>query len=507
MEGKPFAIIETDGHSGDAGTKTRVEAFLHCVREDWPGRAPPPTTDAARLIEGVGSDAAVADGAGRAAQKPNLLKRIELDKRGLPEIRRAGQRVLIPRMGVGADSLAACLRGIGVPAEALPEPDRETVRIGRRYTSGKECVPMCVTLGSLLQRIEQDRDGDEQFAFFMPTACGPCRFGVYNVLHKIVLERLGWKDRVRVWSPVDADYFRGLPPGFAALVFTGFVAVDMLLEALYDVRPVERREGAARVIWQRYNRQVLEALEQAGRGDLSVGNTLMQLVNGRHFGTAEVLRRAAAEWSAVKRQDQRRPTVALVGEIYVRCDPFANDFVVDKLERQGIRVRFAPFSEWLEYTDYISRKEGTKRGFGAQLSSLVQRRIQERLYGTMAAPLGWPSRTRVRDSLAAAAPYLRRELTGEAVLTLGGPLHEWRHGQIDGVVSVGPLECMPNKIAEAQFFHVAEHEGLASLSLPLNGDPLDPEVIDNFAFEVKTRFYQREERKAGDAPFLSQFGK
>ncbi len=38
MEGKPFAIIETDGHSGDAGTKTRIEAFLHCVREDLPTR-------------------------------------------------------------------------------------------------------------------------------------------------------------------------------------------------------------------------------------------------------------------------------------------------------------------------------------------------------------------------------------------------------------------------------------------------------------------------------------
>ncbi len=34
MEGKPFAVIETDGHSGDAGTRTRVEAFLHCVEED-----------------------------------------------------------------------------------------------------------------------------------------------------------------------------------------------------------------------------------------------------------------------------------------------------------------------------------------------------------------------------------------------------------------------------------------------------------------------------------------
>ena len=34
MDCKPYAVIETDGHSGDAGTKTRIEAFLHCVRQD-----------------------------------------------------------------------------------------------------------------------------------------------------------------------------------------------------------------------------------------------------------------------------------------------------------------------------------------------------------------------------------------------------------------------------------------------------------------------------------------
>ena len=74
--------------------------------------------------------------------------------------------------------------------------------------------------GSLLQRLERDRkDPEQRFAFFMPTARGPCRFGVYNLLHKITLERLGWKDRVRIWSPSDAGYFNGVPRGFAALVF------------------------------------------------------------------------------------------------------------------------------------------------------------------------------------------------------------------------------------------------------------------------------------------------
>jgi len=110
------------------------------------------------------------------------------------------------------------------------------------------------------------------------------------------------------------------------------------------------------------------------------------------------------------------------------------------------------------------------------------------LYTQFAARLGWPRRTTVPDSLHAAAPYVRDELNGEAVLTVGGPVHEWREGLIDGVVIVGPHECMPNKISEAQFFHVAEREGLASLVLPLNGDPIDPEVLDNFVFEVHSRY-------------------
>jgi hypothetical protein len=55
---------------------------------------------------------------------------------------------------------------------------------------------------------------------------------------------------------------------------------------------------------------------------------------------------------------------------------------------------------------------------------------------------------------------------------------------------------MPNKIAEAQFCHVAEKEGLLSLGLSLNGDPIDPEVLDNVAFEVHQRFKERRARAA-----------
>ncbi|MDF1565916.1 MAG: acyl-CoA dehydratase activase-related protein [Deltaproteobacteria bacterium] len=463
MEGKPFAVIETDGHSGDAGTKTRVEAFLHCVREDREARA-----------KGLAAERA-----------PRTLNRA---RTGLPELQQRGETLLVPRMGAGAEALAATLRGVGVPTEALPMPTRDTVRIGRRHTSGKECVPMTITLGSLLERLEADETGEEKFAFFMPTANGPCRFGVYNILHEIVLERLKLDDRMRIWSPGDDNYFEGVPAGFAALVFTGFAASDLLLAALYDVRPVEIREGAAQEVYDRFSRRLWELLEDVGRkSDLRIGPALLQVANGSLFGVSALLKEASAAFAAVKGGGEV-PTVLMVGEIYVRCDPFASGFLIDELEARGLKVRFAPFSEWLEYTDHINQAFDRHIGFDQHLSTFVQRRVAARTYTMMGQQLGWPPRISVAETIEAGKEYIRPKLLGEAILTVGGPLHEWHEGLIDGAVNIGPHECMPAKLAEAQLYHVAERDGLLSLTLPVNGDPIDPEVLDNFAFEVRARF-------------------
>lgn len=470
MEGRPYAIIETDGHAGDAGTKTRIEAFLHCARGDAKAHTP-------------------------ATRPPRNFRDMEGDGSGLDEIRQRGETVLIPRMGVSAGVLAACLRGAGIPAERLPVPDRDALERGRRHTSGKECLPMIVTLGSLLQRLDRETDPARRFSFMMPTARGPCRFGAYNLLHRIVLTRLGHADRVRLWSPADANYFDGLPAGFDALVFGGFMAGDLLLEALYHTRPAERVKGAAQAAYAASRAELLALLEREAANDLSTVGAVWRSAAGDGFGLPDLLRRAAARFERVPTDDVRRPTVLLVGEIYVRCDPFASDFIVDKLEARGLRVRFAPFNEWIEYTDFDNATNHGEGSPGKRIANAVRGRIQDRLYRTIAEPLGWPDRTTVRQSLAAAEGYLKSTLSGEAVLTVGGPVHEWRAGLIDGVVSVGPHECMPTKLAEAQFHHAAEREGLLSLTVPLNGDPVDPEILDAFAFAVRA--------KAGRVPAAS----
>ncbi|MBI4818003.1 MAG: CoA activase [Deltaproteobacteria bacterium] len=476
MEGKPFAIIETDGHSGDAGTKTRVEAFLHCVREDLSAKA---------------------------ATLPKDEATLRVEPQAVADIVRRKERMLIPPMGPEAEAAAAAFRGLGVPAEVLPLPTRETLRLGRRQTSGKECLPMTVTLGSLLDRLERERETSERFLFLMPGSCGPCRFGAYRELHNMILQRMGWANRVRIWSPSFGHYFEGMEPGFAAIVFTGLAAFGVLEEALHDVRPVETQKGAAEEIHARYARELSALLESAAAGDLSRARVLWEAGSGRAYGVPALVRRCAEELARVK-SSREIPNVLVVGEIYVRSDPFSNDFIARGLEKRGLRARLEPVSEYLQFSDYIAHRKGEKGGVGDQVEHWVRKRLLALSHEAAAAPLGWPKHASIPEVFDAASAYVSEALEVETPLTIGVPVRAWRRGEIDATVSVGPLECMPNKIAEAQFCHVAEQEGLLSLTLSLNGDPIDPEVLDNFAFEVHERFKRKAERVAAEPKVMTR---
>jgi activator of 2-hydroxyglutaryl-CoA dehydratase/predicted nucleotide-binding protein (sugar kinase/HSP70/actin superfamily) len=461
MEGKPFAVIETDGHAGDAGTRTRVEAFLHCVDEHRQASLPARSlTDLTKLRF---SDYRFHQFAGRKTRQAKLL---------------------VPYMGFSSQVVGAVFRGLGFDCEALPAPDSESLRLGRRHTSGKECLPMPLTIGSMIQRLER-AGPDDRFIYVMPGASGPCRFGIYNLLNRIVLEHFGWNDRVDIWAPKDSGYFDELPAGTEMLVLAGVLGSDFLQQAVMDVRPRESHPGGANALYDRFFAELLQVVERAAAKHLGLGPSLAQVLGGKLFGIADLLERAGIEFAAL-RTPVDLPLVELTGEIYLRGVAFSNDHIVQKLEHCGLRVRMSPHSEWLAYCGY-RRREKSGGFLSNRISEHLQHRIEAVAFAAIAPHLGWPERPNIAETLKASRGYVSESLDGEAVLTVGGAVHEWRHKRIDGVVCVGPLECMPTKIAEAQFHHVAEREGLLSLTLAFNGDPISLSALDSFAFEVKAR--------------------
>ena len=475
MRGRPFAIIETDGHTGDAGTKTRIEAFLHCVTQDRTKTEP--------------------------CSAPRDLPALAQGFCDFASIDKQNETILIPWMGPVSEVAAACMRSAGFNAEALEQCDRNALAIGRRYTSGKECVPTSITLGRLIDRLQ--REPGRRFAFLMPRTNGPCRFGLYHMVQKIVIEQIGAGDRCRIVSPNDTDYFEGISPGLTALVLSGTVAHDLLHEALLLVRPAERVAGAANRIHTRRTRELYQLLATQERIIDSRAKAIAEVITGRLFGIPQLLREAARDFAAMHRtaagkngswfvesDDCGLPVVLVVGEIYVRHDSFANDDIIARLESRGMRVRFAPFNGWFQYVDYCNRQEAPPTA-GDRILDAFKKRIEQVEWRAMAQALPITEPVAMADIVHAASDYLVGNVGGETVLTLGHLLHEWRQGAIDAAVNVGPLECMPTRISESQFFHAAELEGLPTLTLTFNGDPLHDDVLDNFAFEVHARYRQK----------------
>ena len=163
-----------------------------------------------------------------------------------------------------------------------------------------------------------------------------------------------------------------------------------------------------------------------------------------------------------------------------------------------MRVRFAPLRGWFDYVDYCNSQSAAPTALSRTIDFL-KKRVEHAGWQAMAKHLPITEPIAIAEMVHAASDYLAGDVGGEAVLTLGHPLYEWRQGTIDAAVNVGPLECMPTRITESQFFHAAEREGLPTLTLTFNGDPLPDDALDNFAFEVHARYRQRKARYRTEA--------
>nr|MQY80619.1 CoA activase [Dehalococcoidia bacterium] len=155
-EGKPFLTIEIDEHSADAGIITRCEAFIDTI---W--NASTRGTSQAIPLVSISSN------------------------------HTNSRHIYLPYMIDHGYVLAAAMRHCGVDAEPLPPSDELTLGTGRKYTTGKECYPSIITTGDIVKKTLAPDFDAEHAAFFMPTASGPCRFGQYNKLHRLVLDKLG----------------------------------------------------------------------------------------------------------------------------------------------------------------------------------------------------------------------------------------------------------------------------------------------------------------------------
>jgi predicted nucleotide-binding protein (sugar kinase/HSP70/actin superfamily) len=379
--------------------------------------------------------------------------------------------------------LASAFRACGVEAEVLPESDEQTVRIGREFSSGRECYPLALTTGDMIKATRRPGFDPEKTAFFMPTGKGPCRFGQYHRYHRQVLDRLGL-DRVEIISPMQDESMhedvRMLDKDFVLMSWRGAFAVDMLQKALWEYRPYEKQAGKSDAVYLAALERVLAAIEK--RADLP-----------------PVLREAYEAFSGIEITERTKPVIGIVGEIYIRSNRFSNEDVVRRIEMLGGEAWVAPISEWLLYltaTAKISAKmnRSWRALLTAYLTQHVQHKDELRFLSSFNGNLRSLHEPSIDQTLRAAGPYIHHSFEGEAVLSVGKAIDYINRG-VSGIVNVMPFTCMPGTIASAVLKRVQEEHGnipLLNIAYEGQGDSQTLTRLEAFMHQAKS--YQLSKR-------------
>jgi len=445
LKGKPFLHLEVDEHSADAGMVTRIEAFLDSLK----------------------------------GAEQNEKKDLKIFRpRPGPASPQKDRVMYFPYMNDGAYMIAAAARSCGIRSEVLPKQTQEDLAIGRKYTSSKECFPMICTTGSFLKKLMEPGADPSKMSFFMPDHNGPCRFGQYNQFHRILFDRLGYQEAELITPSNETSYEDVAGENsqkFRINAWKGFIVSDYLRKIHLETRPYEINKGDSDKLYDESLARLEKCIENGSRD-------LRKVITG-----------IATDFMAIKiDKSQRRPVVAIIGEIFMRGNAGCNGNVANRLEDLGVEVVIGPFSEWLNYSTYRFTRDSkwrndTKGLIKSKIQGFGQDVIANSLLRSIEKFTDHEKDVSLHEMLHLCNKYVNEYYDGDPAIAMGTSVALTERG-VSGIGAILPFTCMPGTlIASVSDSFRKDHNNIPFINIAYDGQ--DSVSLDTrlqaFVFQVK----------------------
>ncbi|MBM2814456.1 MAG: putative CoA-substrate-specific enzyme activase [Ignavibacteria bacterium] len=425
MGTKPSLTLELDGHTADAGINTRIDAALDIIKNyrkvsenihdpDYTGYVMSQVT-----FDDVSGYFHTSNGEILPLKDPRV-------------------KILIPPMGdLTSEFFAAAFRAIGYNAEKLPDSDSEILHYGRAYLTGKECLPLILLAGGLVNYIENKWNGKDYIAFFNISSSGSCRIGQYPVLLNDIIKRKRLDNVAQFFLSTDNGY-AGIGDNFSKYGILALMAADVLDDIrsailAYSLDPIKGEE-----VFDREFKKVV---------------ALYTLKPEKIYDYLEDFSEVIRAEVPVRVPIEEAKYVALTGEIFVRRDNFAHKYLNRVFAKKGFVLKIAHITEWIYYIDYLisiglieadnSIKNRSERYIRSMYMHNAEKKIKKAL-----AKSGYFTKINIEALLSHSKHIIPLEIKGEPGLTLGTALHEGFE-EYCGIINLGPFGCMPTRFTEA----------------------------------------------------------
>jgi predicted CoA-substrate-specific enzyme activase len=460
---KPYLIVEIDAHTADAGIQTRLEAFLDIVHNYRAGHAshapafkPCRLTKGSRVIRSNGEHVPLSD------------PRVKLYLPNFSQYHNEAFSLLT-------------IRWLRMHAGETAPLDRNQLERGLRYTSGRECLPLPLCIGQMLE-IHDRRQPGEISGFYSVRGGAPCVSDSYLGYFERFIAEQQWPDFFLVNVAAENDYL-----GFDALTLAKNLSPAILLaDILVEIDHVLRVAGAP---------GTREQLREEWRCFAAAAASLDEF----HARLPAFVDRLGT--LPLTRDPHTCPCVVVTGDFFTRFSPFFMDGVRDLYAARGIILKPVDLSDFFLYGTYDGAI-GAANSWGMKPGSLAFAKACTRIFQPdgkqyLQQWLGYQAERKVEQYyrslfrrtgllvagsnnisslVETASEHVSPIIYGEIIPAVGKGLQADNEGY-DGIILIGPFNCLPYRISEAILKPLSLQRGMPILTYESDGYAVGPSFV------------------------------
>jgi predicted CoA-substrate-specific enzyme activase len=485
MGAKPHLILEIDAHTADAGIQTRLEAFLdiaanYHARQTSLGQP----FNVCQLAPG-----------GRVVRTNG--ESVRLDD---PRV-----KIRFPNFSqYHSESLAMAARWLGLHVEETVPLDRTQLDRGLQQTSGRECLPLPICIGQLLQ-IGEQRPAGEITGFYMVRGGAPCVSDCYMGYFERFIAEQRLPD-LFLLNPTKENDWCGIDR--VALVQSVSPAIQMadILVELEQVLDTVGRPGSVEQLRARWRRLLNEA---------------------RSLDEFNARLPEFANWLAAlprQRDPASCPKVVITGDFFTRFSPFFMEGVHELYAGSGIILKPVDLGDLVQYAAYhdvagAASGWGMKPGYPALAKACLRmfqpdgkqylqqwmnyraERWLEGRYRQIFRKTGLlvAGPNNVSSLFEKASRHISPAIFGEVIPSVGKGLEAANEGY-DGIFLIGPFNCLPYRISEAILKPLSIQTDMPLLAYESDGYAVSPSFLRQVEVHIEQVLQRAGQRRLKARP-------